>query len=94
MVSLGPMKHSLFPRLRLLACSSVLALLGGCAGIHIGVGLPIGRIGGVGVSVGSDGRVSGSVGVGSGGVSVGVGGSAQLPRSATPAASAASATSQ
>jgi hypothetical protein len=64
----------------------------GCAGVQIGIGLPIGHIGGVGVSVGSDGRVSGSVGVGSGGVSVGVGGSAQLPRSASPAASAASAT--
>ena len=72
---------------------ALVVLLAGCSGIHIGIGLPIGHIGGVGVSLGSDGRVSGSVGVGSGGVSVGVGGSTQMPRSAAPAASAASAAS-
>lgn len=87
------MKHQLSGLLRTLCCGAVAALLAGCTGVHIGVGLPIGHIGGVGVSVGSDGRVSGSVGLGSGGVSVGVGGSTQLPRSAAPAASAASAAS-
>ncbi len=66
----------------------LLVALAGCSGISVGIGLPIGGIGGVGVSVGSDGRVSGSVGVGSGGVSVGVGGTAQLPKSSEPAASA------
>jgi hypothetical protein len=65
-----------------------LLALAGCTGISFGIGLPIGGIGGVGVSVGSDGRVSGSVGVGTGGVSVGVGGSTQLPKSSEPAASA------
>ena len=84
------MNPSFLSRLRVQVCSSGLALLSGCAGIHIGVGLPIGHIGGVGISIGSDGRVSAGVGVGSGGVTVGVGGSAQLPRSASTAASAAS----
>ena len=69
------------------ALAALLALVG-CSGISIGIGLPIGGFGGVGVSVGSDGRVRGSVGVGSGGVSVGVGGSAQLPKPNEPAASA------
>lgn len=76
-------------RLGRIAAPLALALtFTGCTGISIGIGLPIGGIGGVGVSVGSDGRVSGSVGVGTGGVSVGVGGSAQLPKSSEPAASA------
>ncbi len=77
-----------------LVCGALVVLLAGCTGVQIGLGLPIGYIGGVGVTLGSDGRVGGSVGVGSGGVSVGVGGSTQLPRSAAPAASAASAASQ
>lgn len=71
--------------LALLAAQSILA---GCANFSIGIGLPIGGIGGVGVSVGSDGRVGGTVGVGSGPVSVGVGGSTQLPPPTEPAASA------
>lgn len=87
------MKHTHFSRARSGFCVAVVALLAGCTGIQIGLGLPIGHIGGVGVTLGSDGRVGGSVGVGSGGVSAGVGGSAQLPRSAAAAASAASAAS-
>ena len=78
-----------------LVCALVAALsasLAGCSGIHIGIGLPIGGFGGVGVSVGSDGRIGGSVSAGRGGVAVGVGGTAQLPpKSANTAASAASA---
>ncbi|MBX3638206.1 MAG: hypothetical protein KF683_22775 [Rubrivivax sp.] len=74
------------------------ALLAACSSVRVGVGLPIGRIGGASVSVGSDGSVGGSVGVGSGGVSVGVGASGRLPeksdkpaaKAAEPAASAAS----
>ena len=71
------------------------ALLAACSTIHLGIGVPIGGVGGVQVGVGSDGRVSGGVVVGRGGVSVGVGGSGELPRSvpASPAASAASAAS-
>ena len=87
------MKQALFSHSRTLICGAVAALLSGCTGVQIGVGLPIGHIGGLGVTLGSDGRVGGTVGVGSGGASVGVGGSAQLPRSAAPAASAASAAS-
>ena len=64
------------------------ASLAGCANFSIGIGLPIGSIGGLGVSVDSDGRVGGTVGVGTGPVSVGVGGSTQLPPPAEPAASA------
>jgi hypothetical protein len=74
---------------RALAAAATLASMAGCANFSIGIGLPIGGIGGVGVSVGSDGRVGGSVGVGSGPVTVGVGGSTTLPApSAGPAASA------
>ncbi len=59
--------------------------LGACSSIGIGISLPIGGIGSVGVSVGSDGRVGGNVSVGTGGVSVGVGGTAELPRHKTEA---------
>jgi hypothetical protein len=59
----------------------VFSVLTACAGINtsIGVSVPLGRMGGVGVSVGSDGTVSGSVGVGTGGGTVSVGASGQLP---------------
>ena len=63
-------------------------LLASCSGISIGVGLPIGGIGGVGGSVNSDGRVSGSAGVGRGGVTVGVGGTTEIPKPTDPIASA------
>ena len=70
----------------------LVAALSGCSGMRIGIGLPIGGFGGfggVGVSVGSDGRVGGNVTVGSGGVVVGAGGTAQLPpKSPDPIASA------
>ena len=62
--------------------------LAGCANFSIGLGLPIGGLGSVGVAVGSDGRVGGGVSVGSGPVSVGVGGSTQLPRRPEKSASA------
>ena len=71
-----------------------LAVLGlsACSSIGLGISLPIGGIGSIGVGVGGDGRVSGGVAVGRGGASVGVGGTANLPRSipasAQPAASA------
>ena len=57
----------------------------GCAnmGSSIGLTLPIGNFGGVGVSLGSDGRVGGSVGVGAGGATVSVGTSGQLPSKKT-----------
>ena len=71
-----------------LAVTAALSALAGCANFSIGIGLPIGGIGGVGVSVRSDGRVGGTVGVGTGPVSVGVGGSTQLPPPAESAASA------
>lgn len=67
------------------------ALLAACSSVRVGVGLPIGRIGGASVSVGSDGSVGGTVGVGSGGVSVGVGASGRLPEKKTEPAQAQSA---
>jgi hypothetical protein len=78
---------------RLKCGALVLAAAGlpGCAGVHIGLGLPVGGPGSVGLSMGSDGRVSGGVAVGRGGVSVGVGGSAPLPKPLDPAPTAASA---
>jgi hypothetical protein len=65
------------PRL-LLAAS--LAALAGCSSVSIGVGLPIGHIGSIGVGVSSDGRVHGGATVGSGGVNVGVSGSGRLDK--------------
>jgi hypothetical protein len=53
--------------------------LAGCASVNLGFSLPIGRSAGVGVSVGSDGRIGTSVGVGVGGGSVSVGTSGRLP---------------
>lgn len=83
------MTIKLFPRgTAVVGLAVAAAAFAGCANFSIGLGLPIGGIGGVGVSVGSDGRVGGTVGVGTGPVSVGVGGSAQLPPPAEPAASA------
>ncbi len=70
----------------------VLPVLSACSNIGLGISIPIGSIGSIGVGVGSDGRASGGVSVGRGGVSVGVGGTADLPRPDTappePAASA------
>ena len=81
---------------RLLRCVFVLPLavlgLSACSSIGLGISLPIGGIGSIGVGVAGDGRVSGGVAVGRGGASVGVGGTADLPRSVpTPAQPAASA---
>lgn len=69
----------------------VAALLAACTSVRVGVGVPIGRIGGASVSVGSDGSVGGTVGVGRGGVSVGVGASGRLPEKQAEPASAQSA---
>ena len=68
--------------LKVMALAGMVALLAGCAGIgtSVGISLPIGKYGGVGVSVGSGGTVSGSVGVGVGGGSVSVGTSGRLPQ--------------
>ena len=53
-------------------------------GAGIGLSIPIGPFGSLGVNVGSDGRVGGSVGVGYGGASVNVGTSTQLPAAKAP----------
>jgi hypothetical protein len=54
----------------LTACANV--------GSSVGLSIPIGGLGSIGVSVGSDGRVGGSLGVGVGGATVSVGTSGQL----------------
>jgi hypothetical protein len=66
------------------ALTGIFMLLTACAnvGTSVGISVPIGRMGGVGVSVGGNGTVSGSVGVGVGGGSVSVGASGQLPKPA------------
>ena len=71
---------------KFVALSSLIAMLGACAGVgtSVGISVPIGRAGGVGVSIGSGGTVSGSVGVGAGGGSVSVGASGQLPKKSEP----------
>jgi hypothetical protein len=85
---IAPPAYSMPAIRRLLLQSTLVAgvftLLSACAGFtpSIGVSVPIGRVGGVGVSVGGNGTVSGSVGVGVGGGSVSVGGTGRLP---TPA---------
>ncbi len=55
--------------------------LAGCANVGGGIGLsiPIGPFGSLGVNLGSDGRVGGSVGVGYGPASVQIGTSTRLP---------------
>jgi len=87
------MNTPFFSSARLLLCAAGVACaaswMTGCANMSLGIGLPIGRIGGVGVTMGGDGRVGGSVGVGSGGVAVGLGASGQLPKATDSAASAA-----
>ncbi len=60
------------------------ASLAACSSVGLGISVPIGGIGSIGVGVGSDGRVNGGVSVGRGGVSVGVGGTAELPRPSPP----------
>jgi hypothetical protein len=67
------------------------AVLVACSSVGVGVSIPIGGFGSIGVGARSDGTVGGGVSVGTGGVSVGVGGSGRLPQKAEPAASAASA---
>lgn len=64
--------------------ASIAGLLTACAGVSpsVGISVPIGRMGGVGVSIGGGGTVSGSVGVGAGGGSVSVGATGQLPKPA------------
>ncbi|WP_372657455.1 hypothetical protein [Hydrogenophaga sp.] len=62
------------------ALVSGLCVLTACAGgVNLGFSLPIGRHMGVGVNVGSDGRIGTGVGVGVGGGSVSVGTSGRLP---------------
>ena len=84
------MAQSIGVRLAALLCVPALTA---CASIGLGISIPMGGIGSIGVGVGSDGRMSGGVMVGRGGVSVGVGGTADLPRPSPkptePAASAA-----
>jgi hypothetical protein len=75
--------EALFQGLGLVLCSMGLSA---CAhmGTQVGISLPVGKIGGVGVTVGSGGTVSGTVGVSVGGGSVQVGTSGQLPKSTKP----------
>ena len=78
-----------FKPLKLLALSLLCVLgLSGCANMTTGIGisLPIGGFGSIGVGVNSNGTVGGSVGVGVGPATVSVGTSGQLP-SASPSAS-------
>ncbi len=67
-------------------------LASGCANMSTGIGIsvPIGPFGSVGVSMGSDGRVGASVGVGVGPATVSVGTSGTLAQShkADPATTA------
>lgn len=63
-----------------LLCLACAGGLGACgAGANLGVTLPIGPHMGLGVSVGTDGRVGVGVGVSAGGGQIGVGTSGQLP---------------
>jgi hypothetical protein len=60
--------------------AGVCLALSGCAHIGggIGISLPIGPFGSVGVNLNSDGRVGGSIGIGVGGASISVGTSGKL----------------
>lgn len=65
---------------RLVGLMSAVLVVAGCGSINLGVSVPVGPHTGIGVSVGSDGRVGVGVGVSVGGGQVGVGTSGQLPR--------------
>lgn len=54
-------------------------VLPGCGAMQVGFTIPVGPHTGVGVSVGSDGRIGVGVGVSAGGGTVSVGTSGQLP---------------
>lgn len=79
-------------RLSVTGFVGAVAVLAGCANMTTGIGisLPIGGFGSIGVGVNSNGTVGGSVGVGAGPATVSVGTSGQLP-SAAPASAPASA---
>lgn len=66
--------------LRFVGALWVALVLSGCGSLNLGVSVPIGPHTGIGVSVGSDGRVGVGVGVSVGAGQVGVGTSGQLPR--------------
>lgn len=73
---------------RCLALVGLAAGLAACSSVGLGISLPLGRIGGVGVTIDSAGRVGAGVSVGAGHATVGVGGSVQIPPAADPPASA------
>ncbi len=64
----------------------ICAALSGCANVGGGIGLsiPIGPFGSLGVNLGSDGRLGGSVGVGYGPATVQIGTSTKLPTATAP----------
>jgi hypothetical protein len=68
------------------AMAIVCVTAAGCANLGGGIGLsiPVGPFGSIGVNLGSDGRIGGSVGVGYGGASVSVGTSRKLPAAKAP----------
>lgn len=55
------------------------AALAACGSMNVGFSIPVGPHTGVGVSVGTDGRIGVGVGVSAGGGTVSVGTSGQLP---------------
>ena len=67
-----------------LVCLGIMTSSCAHVGAGIGLSIPIGPFGSLGVNLGSDGRVGGSVGVGYGGASVSVGTSGQLPAAKAP----------
>jgi hypothetical protein len=83
---------ALCPRLLLFLSLVLCAGLSGCSSVGVGISVPIGSIGSVGVGLGSDGQVSGKVTVGRGGLGVGLSGTAELLKPAlAPAEPTASA---
>jgi hypothetical protein len=55
------------------------ALLGACANAGIGLSIPIGPFGSVGIGVNSAGQISGNVGIGTSVGGVGIGGGTSFP---------------
>jgi len=65
--------------MRRLGCLLPALLLTACSSVNFGLSVPVGPHTGVGISVGTDGRVGVGVGVSVGVGSVGVSSSGQLP---------------
>lgn len=67
------------PLIKLGMAASFAFMLGGCAYTGIGISIPIGPFGSVGIGVNGTGQVTGNVGIGTNVGGVGIGGGTTFP---------------